>query len=98
MGQKGYDASCARISYEQTDPVLLIYTGRCLEAVRWAPSDGNLVAAVASDDASVQLFDLQYTKVRSVSNRHPRPCTMESLTHQVLCGRLCAIMSRESGI
>ena len=62
LGEKGWDASCARISYEQTDPVLLVYTGRCLEAVRWAPSDRNLVAAVSSDDASVQVFDLQYTK------------------------------------
>ena len=55
----------AQETHEEVDPTLLLDTNRRLEAVRWAPHDTNLVAAAATSDALVQLYDLQYTQVMS---------------------------------
>jgi len=55
--------ACSTRAHEDAEPVLLLNTGRCLEAVRWAPGDSYVVLAAASDDAVVQLYDLQNTRV-----------------------------------
>ena len=59
----GRRVACSTTAHEQAEPLLLLDTGRCLEAVRWAPGDSYVVLAAASDDAVVQLYDLQNTAV-----------------------------------
>ena len=66
LSSVGYGGCTAREAHEEVDPTLLLDTARRLQAVRWAPHDANLVAAAATDDALVQLFDLQYTQVELV--------------------------------